>query len=47
LGLALPNKIVELHNGSIRVESEFGKGSTFIVAVPSCVSVKKLLKRLD
>jgi signal transduction histidine kinase len=47
LGLALTKKIVELHNGSIRVESEFGKGSTFIVAVPSCLAVKKLSKRLD
>jgi PAS domain S-box-containing protein len=47
LGLALTKKIVELHNGSIRVESEFGKGSTFIVAVPSSISATKLSKRFD
>ncbi len=34
LGLALCKKFAELHGGSIRVESEFGKGSTFIVVLP-------------
>ena len=34
LGLALTKKIIELHNGSISVESEFGKGSTFTMTVP-------------
>src|SRR5258706_8573082 len=47
LGLALTKKIVELHNGSISVESEFGKGSTFIVAVPSGVSATKLSTPVD
>lgn len=31
IGLALTKGIVELHHGSIRVESELGKGSSFIV----------------
>jgi protein-histidine pros-kinase len=35
LGLALTKKIVELQGGSIAVESEFGKGSTFTVALPA------------
>lgn len=31
IGLALTKGIVELHHGSIRVESELGKGTSFIV----------------
>jgi signal transduction histidine kinase len=34
LGLALTRKIVECQGGNISVESEFGKGSTFTVALP-------------
>ncbi len=34
LGLALTRKIVELQGGSIRVESQPGKGSTFTVTLP-------------
>jgi PAS domain S-box-containing protein len=34
LGLALVAKLVELHGGSVAVESELGKGSRFIVTVP-------------
>ncbi len=35
LGLALTRRIVELHNGSIAVESEPDKGSTFTVVLPT------------
>jgi signal transduction histidine kinase len=36
LGLALVREIVALHNGSIRVESVPGRGSTFLVTLPLC-----------
>ncbi|HLC47262.1 MAG TPA: PAS domain S-box protein [Candidatus Nanoarchaeia archaeon] len=37
LGLGLPicRKIIELHKGSVDVESHFGKGSTFTVTLPA------------
>ena len=35
IGLSLVKSIVELHGGRIYVESEFGKGSTFTVILPS------------
>lgn len=34
LGLPLVKRIVELCNGNIRVESEYGKGTNFIVTLP-------------
>ena len=34
IGLALVDELVKLHGGSIRVESEPGQGSAFIVALP-------------
>ena len=35
IGLSLVKSIVELHGGTIYVESEFGKGSKFTVVIPS------------
>lgn len=35
IGLSLVKSIVELHGGSISVESEYGKGSKFIVVLPA------------
>ncbi|MDA1279561.1 MAG: ATP-binding protein [Chloroflexi bacterium] len=34
LGLAITKTLVELHGGSIRLESEYGKGSSFTVSLP-------------
>jgi PAS domain S-box-containing protein len=34
MGLAICRKIVERHGGTIRAESELGKGSTFIIKLP-------------
>jgi signal transduction histidine kinase len=34
LGLAIVHKIIELHNSTIEVTSQFGKGTTFIFGLP-------------
>ncbi|MBF0328359.1 MAG: hypothetical protein HQL10_04315 [Nitrospirae bacterium] len=34
LGLALTKKLIELHGGTIRLESEYCKGSVFVVKLP-------------
>jgi signal transduction histidine kinase len=38
LGLAITRRIVELHGGSIKVESSVGEGATFIVRLPAAGS---------
>ena len=35
LGLAMTRRIVEVHDGSISVESELGQGSTFVLNLPA------------
>ncbi len=39
LGLAVSKRFVELHGGSMWVESQLGEGSTFYFSLPSCESV--------
>jgi len=36
LGLWICRRVLEMHGGSIRAESEEGKGSRFILRIPSC-----------
>jgi two-component system sensor histidine kinase HydH len=34
LGLAIAHKIIESHNGVIRLDSVKGKGTTFYISIP-------------
>ncbi len=38
IGLAVARRIIEAHDGSISVESELGKGSTFVIHLPAAKS---------
>ncbi len=42
LGLALTRRFAEMMGGSVRVESEFGRGSVFTVVLPSNLEVLAL-----
>jgi signal transduction histidine kinase len=39
LGLPLTQKLLELHNGNIKIESELGKGTTVYLTFPATVSL--------
>lgn len=45
LGLSISRRVVELHSGSIAVESEVGKGSVFVVRLPACGQEGDALKK--
>jgi signal transduction histidine kinase len=40
LGLSLSGRIIKLHKGSITVESQIGKGSSFNISLPTALSLK-------
>ncbi|MDE1206543.1 response regulator [Tenacibaculum larymnensis] len=41
IGLAFSKEIIELHQGSLTVKSELGKGSTFIISLPETTKINK------
>jgi PAS domain S-box-containing protein len=43
LGLAITKRLVELHGGSIKVNSEWGKGTTFTIRIPMVLGVENAL----
>ncbi len=44
IGLALVQELVKLHNGAIRAESEYGKGTTFFVTIPRRTNVENAME---
>lgn len=46
LGLTISRKIVGQHGGNIEVESEMGRGTTFIVKLPITNGAQTLERRL-
>jgi len=42
VGLAITKRIIEAHDGSITVESELGKGSTFVIHLPVLKQANKI-----
>lgn len=43
LGLAITKKLVELHGGEIKVDSEINKGTTFTIRIPMVLGIENML----
>ena len=39
LGLSVVKRLVEAHNGEVKVDSEVGSGTTFIVSIPQRLGI--------
>ncbi|MDE3035759.1 MAG: hypothetical protein KGJ14_07275, partial [Nitrospirota bacterium] len=38
LGLFLSRQIIQAHHGALSIESQVGKGTTVVIALPACIS---------
>ncbi len=47
IGLALTKELVELHNGSISVESEENRGTSFVILIPAITDPTKSAEIAD
>ena len=47
LGLAISKRIIEMHGGKIWIESQLGRGSTFVFTLPVVVEEQVLQQRSD
>jgi two-component system phosphate regulon sensor histidine kinase PhoR len=47
LGLSIARHIVNAHGGDIRVESELGRGATFVFTLPVTVSPEEAERPMD
>jgi PAS domain S-box-containing protein len=43
LGLAITKRLVELHGGNIKVDSEWGKGTKFTIRIPMVLGIENVL----
>lgn len=47
IGLSLVKSLVEMHKGRVFVQSEYGKGSEFIVELPVCLVAEEKVKNIE